>query len=73
MTINERLAALIEDTDTHIGHLAESIEINPRQITRWKKGEAEMGIYKLKKLCEHYGVSADYILGLPRGLYWPRG
>lgn len=23
-------------------------------------------------LCNYYGVSADYVLGLPKGLNWPR-
>ena len=27
---------------------------------------------RLAKLCRFYGVSADYILGLPKGLQWPR-
>ena len=26
----------------------------------------------LIKFCQHYGVSADYILGLGRGMKWPR-
>ena len=72
MTIGERFKALIEDTDTNITDLAEIIEVNRRQITRWQNDEAEMGIYKLKKICEIYNVSADYVLGLPKGLDWPR-
>ena len=31
-----------------------------------------MTIGKLKALCLYYHVSADYILGLPKGLDWPR-
>ena len=31
-----------------------------------------MGITKLKALCLTLGVSADYLLGLPRDLEWPR-
>ncbi len=31
-----------------------------------------MTISKLKALCLYYHVSADYILGLPKGLDWPR-
>lgn len=72
MEIHERLSALIEDTDTNETILANKINVNRKQITRWKQGQAKMGIYKLKQICEHYGVSADYILGLPKGLKWPR-
>lgn len=42
------------------------------QIRRYEKDLSEMTISKLKAFCQHYGVSADYILGLPRGLDWPR-
>lgn len=43
------------------------------QVRRWRDGTSEMGIEKLEKLCRYYHVSADYILGLPRDLDWPRG
>lgn len=72
MEIHERIDALIEDNETRIDELAFAIGVNRKQITRWRKGEAEMGIYKLKEICEYYGVSADYILGLPKGYQWPR-
>ncbi len=38
---------------------------------RW--GHNTPPIAYLVKFCEHYRVSADYVLGLPRGLEWPRG
>lgn len=72
MEINERLNALLEDNDTNATELAKIIGVNRKQITRWRNNEAEMGIYKLKEICEYYQVSADYILGLPKGLEWPR-
>lgn len=72
MEINEVLESLITDNDTKKQKLAEHIGVNRKQIQRWINGEAEMGIYKLKAICEYYGVSADYILGLPKNLKWPR-
>ena len=56
--------AIIEDSD---------IGVSTKQIHRWRDGTSEMGIEKLEKLCRYYHVSADYILGLPRDLDWPRG
>ena len=72
MNINERIAALIEDGSYQVQEVAEELGVNRKQVQRWAKGEAEMGIYKLKDLCKLYNVSADYILGLPKGLEWPR-
>lgn len=72
MTWNERLEGLIEDSDTTVQALAEYIGVTAKQVTRWKQGKSEMGIEKLQKVSLYFGVSADYILGLPKGLRWPR-
>lgn len=72
MNIAERVAALIEDGDYQVQEIADAVGVNRKQVQRWQKGDAEMGIYKLKELCNLYKVSADYILGLPKGLNWPR-
>ena len=37
-------------------------------ISRYENNKLEPNLDTLKKLCELYGVSADYILGLPKGL-----
>lgn len=72
MEIGKRLQEIIEDGDTSQSKLAKEIGVTRRQLNRWINGEAEMGIYKLKAICEFYKVSADYVLGLPNGLSKPR-
>lgn len=66
------LLDLIADKDTTQAEMASQIGVNRNQIRRWINGESEMGIFKLKEICQYYEVSADYILGLPKGLQWPR-
>ena len=65
--------AIIEDSDTKVQDLAKVIGVSTKQIRRWRHGTSAKGIEKLEKLCRYYDVSADYILGLPRDLDWPRG
>lgn len=72
MTIGERIKATRIDADELQKDLAEKIGCSEMQIRRYEKDLSEMTISKLKTFCQHYGVSADYILGLPRGLDWPR-
>lgn len=72
MKIHERLKATREDRDITQEEAAEAAECTRRQIIRYEEGEQNMTITKLKALCLYYHVSADYILGLPRGLDWPR-
>ncbi len=72
MEINQRINDLIEDGNIQVQELAEIMGVTRQQIARWRKGTSEPGAYKIKQLCKIYRVSADYILGLPRGLDWPR-
>lgn len=70
--IAKRISDIIEDSDRSRTELAEYLGVNRREINRWEKGESEMGITKLQGFCKYFGVSADYILNLERGLQWPR-
>lgn len=70
--MNERLKEVLEDNDMNQTQLAEAIGVNRKQVGRWIRGEQEMGINKLKEICEILKISADYILGLPDDLDWPR-
>ena len=72
MTTGEKIDALIQDSDMTIIDLAKILEASPKQVTRWRRDESDMGISKLKAICTHYKVSADYLLGLPNNLNWPR-
>lgn len=72
MEIYQRIDGLIEDGDIQVQEVAAKLGVSRQQIARWRKGTSEPGAYKIKELCQLYGVSADYILGLPRGLDWPR-
>lgn len=72
MEFANRLDALIQDGDISVNELSEKIGVTRQQIARWRSGKSEAGISKLKAICEIYGVSADYLLELPKGLKWPR-
>lgn len=72
MEFNERLKATREDKDITQEQAANAAGITRRQYIRYEKGEQEMSALKLRELCLFYGVSADYILGLPSNLDWPR-
>ncbi len=37
------------------------------QVGKYERGKQELPIRHLITLCNYYGVSADYILGLPEG------
>ena len=72
MEIHEKLRMLRERKEMTQTELGKELGTTQQQIYKYEKGEQEMTISRLAKLCTIYGVSADYILGLPRGLAWPR-
>ena len=52
--------------------LAEAIGYHYVQVARYETGVNTPPIAYLVKFCQHYHVSADYVLGLPRDGDWPR-
>lgn len=64
----QRLRDLRIDHDLTQAQLASILSTSKNQVGKYERGEQEMPIKHLLKLCEYYGVSADYVLGLPKGL-----
>lgn len=44
--------------------LAELLGVKPNQIGEMENGRGATTLPKLALLCEHYNISADYLLGL---------
>ena len=72
MEFEQRLIEIMELKGISTNELAEKTGVTRQQIARWKKGTSEAGAHKIKKICEVYGISADYLLGLPEGLEYPK-
>ena len=72
MNYNERLKELRIDKDLTQEEIAKILNTTKQYYYRYEKGKHPLPIEHLKTLCLFYHVSADYILGLPKGLDWPR-
>ena len=72
MDCKDRIVALRTDHDETQAQLAQALGVHRVQWTKYEIGVNELPLRYLVKLCEHYHVSADYLLGLPQGLEWPR-
>ena len=74
MTYYERLRGLREDkepTPTQ-SEVAAACGMTQRKLSFIETGKTEPNIDDIKALCLYYGVSADYLLGLPEGLAYPK-
>ena len=68
----EILRGLREDSDLTQAQVATALGTTQQVYARYEKGINELPVRHLRALCLLYGVSADYILGLPEGLKRPR-
>ncbi len=51
--------------------VAELCQVSDATVGHWEHLKRHVSIDCLTTLCAYYGVSADYILGLPQGLDYP--
>ena len=63
----QRIRSLRIDHDLSQCGVALILGTTKNQVGKYERGEQEMPIKHLLTLCNYYGVSADYILGLPEG------
>ena len=72
MTMCDRLRAARLDADMEQKELARLLGITQQQYSLYETGRRRLPAEMLATLCRALGVSADYLLGLPRGLSWAR-
>ena len=72
MDMIDRIIATRTDHDDSQAALCKALGINRIQWAKYETRVNELPTRYLARFCQHYGVSADYLLGLPRGLDWPR-
>lgn len=74
MTIAERVRALREEVTPPISQtaLGEKLNLSQMSISRIETGVAHMQDEDIIAYCKFFNVSADYILGLPDDLPYPK-
>lgn len=63
----QKIRDLRIDHDLSQMQIALILGTTKNQVGKYERGEQEMPIKHLLTLCNYYNVSADYILGLPKG------
>ena len=72
MVYPERLRELRLDSDKTQEQIATLLQTTQTYYAKYENGKHPLPLKHLITLCEYYHVSADYILGLSKGLNWPR-
>lgn len=66
MEYNEIIRALREDRDLTQADIAKILGTTQQYYGQYELGKRPLHIDHLKTLCQFYGVSSDYILGLSK-------
>lgn len=67
----DRLTALRVDRDVGQKEIAALLGCTQSTVSKYEKRRAQYDIADIIRLCRFYKVSADYVLGLPKGLKYP--
>lgn len=66
-----KIKEIREDRDLTQKEIANILNCKQNTYQQYESGKRQLPMQALIKLCLYYNLSADYILGLPRGLKYP--
>lgn len=68
----DKLTGLREDRDLKQSTIAKLLNTNQSTISKYELKKRKYQVEDIMKLCLFYNVSADWLLGLPDGLPYPK-
>jgi len=72
LTFGEKLKLLREERELNQTELGNALNMTQRKVSYLENGKYEPGMDDLRALCNYFNVSADYFLGLPKNLPFPK-
>lgn len=70
-TFGEKIKDLREDMDLSQTQLGAAVHMTQRKVSYIECGKCEPSIDDIAALCHYFKVSADYLIGIPRGYKHP--
>ena len=71
LTFGERIRNLREDADLNQTRLGRAVGMTQRKISYIECGKCEPSLEDIQAFCEYFKISADYLLGVPKGYAYP--
>ena len=72
LTFGEKIRLLREEKELNQTELGAAVGMTQRKISYLERGRYEPSFDDLRALCSYFQVSADYLLGFPKNLPYPR-
>lgn len=70
-TLGDKLRNLREDADLNQTQLAKQLGMTQRKISYIECGKYEPSLDDIYAICNFFKISADYLLGIPKGFEYP--
>lgn len=72
LTFGEKIRLLREEKELNQTELGDAVGMTQRKISYLECGRYEPSFDDLRALCRYFQVSADYLLGFPKSLPYPK-
>ena len=72
LAFGEKIRLLREEKELNQTELGEAVGMTQRKISYLECGRYEPSFDDLRALCRYFQVSADYLLGFPKNLPYPK-
>ena len=72
MTFGEKLKLLREEQELNQTELGKQLNMTQRKISYLERDQYEPSLQDIQAICTHFKVSADYLLGFPKPLPYPK-
>ena len=72
LTFGEKIRLLREERELNQTELGREVQMTQRKISYIECGKYEPSMEDIRLLCKYFNVSADYLLGFPKNLPYPK-
>ena len=72
LTFGEKLKLLREEHELNQTELGKLLNMTQRKVSYLERDQYEPSLQAIKAICTHFKVSADYLLGFPKPLPYPK-
>ena len=72
LTLGEKIRLLREDKELNQTELGNAVNMTQRKISYLENDKYEPNMEDIKALCRFFNVSADYLLGFPKNMPYPK-
>ena len=72
LTFGEKIRLLREERELNQTELGRAVNMTQRKVSYMENNKYEPSVEDIQALCKYFNISADYLLGFPKPLPYPK-